>query len=334
MDSQRSTRKFISLYSAQKNYEMGNGRHSVSLKADDPELEDRIKELKDKQRQENIEWKEKMHKKEPIERKYQPREYRNADGNPVDPPAHVRVKELKSRENSGAFGEVDPMTQRILVPKTFDKTPFKLLLDKGTGNTTFILGSSKMGKSTALMKVYDKYYKLNSAGDDSGFISTLWTCNPQIQLYKKHKNLLVAGCWNKNGEEIIKQQKKIQTGTNNKYKFLNIFDDVISVRNNVLLDNLILTYRNSKMSSIISLQYSNLMSKCSRANCNNIMAFGFNTDESIEVVIKTFLSGYLKQNGIIKLPDQINWYKMVTANHSFIYIKPADGVVSFHRFNL
>ena len=115
---------------------------------------------------------------------------------------------------------------------------------------------------------------------------------------------------------------------------MNIFDDVISVRNNVLLENLILTYRNSNMSSIISLQYSNLLSKCSRANCNNVLAFGFNTDESIEVVIKTFLLGYLKSKNITKMPDMINWYKNMTKDHSFIYIKPADGIVSFHRFEL
>ena len=210
----------------------------------------------------------------------------------------------------------------------FKKTKFKLLLDEDTGNTTFLLGSSKMGKSTALMKIYDEYYS------SSNFISILWTGNPQIKLYKKHKNLLISGVWNKKSEEVIEAEKKIQTKTKNHYEFCNMFDDVISMKNSALLDRLILTYRNSNMSSLISLQFSNLLSKCSRANCNNVLCFGFNTDESIEVVIKTFLTGYLRSKGINLLADQINWYKAMTTDHSFIYIKPADGIVSFHKFSI
>ncbi len=285
----------ITLYDAERNKTNGNGNYTVNLKADDPKLEDKIKELRLKQRQKNA-------------------DYKKNSGN-------IKIDNGKQEINQ----------KKIPVVKTnspFKRTEFELLLDSGTGNTTFLLGSSKMGKSTALMKIFDEYY----GGKE--FISILWTANPHIKLYKKHKNLLISGVWNKQSEEIIEAQKKIQTKTRNHYNFCNMFDDVINVKNNSLLDNLLLTYRNSNMSSLISLQYSNLMSKCGRANCNNILCFGFNTDESIEVVIKTFLNGYLRMQGITNIGDQINWYKEMTKDHSFIYIKPADGLVSFHKFSI
>lgn len=309
------TSKHLKLYSAQKHAEIGNGYYSKAISVNTPNYEEIIKELRANQKKENVEFKQKKARGEVIELKF--KKVVPPIFQPIIPPIIEGQPEI-----------IQPLVIQPILTDRFAKTPFKLLLDPHTGNTTFVLGGSKYGKSTALMKIYDQYYS------EKNFISILWTVNPQIQLYKGHRKLLKAGVWNAESEEVIKDQKRIQTKTKNNYKFLNIFDDVINVRNNVLMDNMILTYRNSKMSSIISLQYSNLMSKCSRANCNNILAFGFNTDESIEVVIKTFLTGYLKKVGITKMPDQINWYKDRTADHSFIYIKPSEGIVSFHKFTI
>lgn len=339
----------VKLYDAQKYHDTGNGMIGYSVRNDDPQREHKINEARIKQKQRNIEYKKSIKENRPI-----PPRFWTKQGEITDPDAIKQTvadlarKQHSILENIEEDGKISQtradniaknaiaehhLLEHNLHPQkvtTFDKqlqmrAPFHLRLDGNTGNTTFILGSSKMGKSTAIMHIYDKYYS------EKQFVSILWTANPQIALYKGHKKLIVAGKWNADSEKVIRDEKRIQTKTKNTYKFLNMFDDVINVRNNTLLDNLILTYRNSKMSSIISLQYSNLMSKCSRANCNNILAFGFNTDESIEVVIKTFLTGYLKSIGVPKLPDQINWYKAVTSDHGFIYIKPADGIVSFHR---
>lgn len=228
-------------------------------------------------------------------------------------------------------------TKKIVIEKSKDeeipkpmmnKTEFKLKLDEGTGNTTLLLGSSKMGKSTLLMKMYDEYYS------DNNYISILWAGNPHIKVYEKHKNLIISSVWNKKSTKVIESQKKIQVGTKNKYNFCNLFDDVIDVHNSDLVRNLMLSYRNSKISSVISLQYPNLLSKSSRGNCNNIICFRFVSDESIEVVLKIFFTGYLSSIGIKKLGDQINWYKEMTNDHSFIYLKPAENIVSFHKLSV
>lgn len=233
--------------------------------------------------------------------------------------------EFRKNKNNEKPEIVNPPVEALPI---INRTPFNLKLDNDTGNTTLLLGSSKMGKSTLLMKIYDDYYANND------FVSILWAGNPHIKVYEKHKNLIVSSVWNKKSVKIIESQKKIQIATKNKYQFCNLFDDVIDVHNSDLVRNLMLSYRNSKISSLISLQYPNLLSKSSRANCNNIICFRFVSDESIEVVIKIFFTGYLSSLGIKKIGDQINWYKKMTEDHSFIYLKPAENLVSFHKLEL
>lgn len=208
------------------------------------------------------------------------------------------------------------------------KNTFDLKLDNGTGNTTTIYGSGKRGKTSLCMYIYKKYYAV-----DKEFISSLFSINSHIPEYKVDKNLLKSNCFNSKSEKYIKLEKYIQQHTKNKYKFLNILDDIITVKFNKLINELILTYRNSNMSTIINTQYVFLLNKMLRANVNNVIIFGFNSTESIEDVIKTFLKPYFINLGYKKMHEQIELFKYVTDNHGFIYLHPISDTISFHRLN-
>jgi len=340
-----SVRKYVRIYSAQKNRETGgqNPYISMSVRADDPEGEQKIKDAKAKQAIENREWKEKI-MKEGGPPRIQRRRFSAKNplkDNIVDD--EITVPEIVIT----APPEEKKISEPIPIPKAGDRShpkwishppepvpikrePFHLHLQGHTGNTTYVLGSSKRGKSTVMMHIYDNYY----SGSDKKFISMLWAQNPQIGLYKNHSKLIVGNWHAKGGEDIIKKQHTIQRKTGNEYKFLNIFDDILDTRNSKLINSLIMTYRNSKMSTIIAMQYCNLLSKANRTNVNNVLLFGFNADEAIEVVIKCYLQGYLKKIGIIKMPDMINWYKSATDDHGFIYIQPEADLYSFHRIRV
>lgn len=295
-------KRVIKGYSSQKYREYGNGEVSKTFNSLDPNFDALVLEWREELKRLNAQWK--LHEKES---------------------GMVRTR--------GSFKlPVDQVQNQQLpnIPTHASRTPFHLKLDGRTGNTTFLLGSSKSGKSTCLMKIYDDWY----ANHD--FISILWTANPQIALYRGHRKLIRADV-DKADEKmtrIIRVQKRIQTKTKNHYKFLNIFDDIINVRGDALLNELILTFRNAKMSTIMSLQYPSLMSKQCRANCNNILLFNFNTDESIEFVVKVYLKAWLAKLGLKSLSDQINWYKMMTRDHGFIYCKPSENHVSFHKLDV
>jgi hypothetical protein len=215
------------------------------------------------------------------------------------------------------------------------RTEFHLKLDPGTGNTILVFGSSKSGKSTALMHIYDRYFAPEGTrpkGED--YISTLWTNSPNIPLYQGHNGLIIGNKFDKTAESLIKMEKKINASTENRYKFLNIYDDIIEVRHVKLINAGMLYYRNSNMSQIVSLQYSNLLSKMSRGNAHNILAFNMLSTEATELIVKTYFSSVFRDMGIKGLADQVSFYKAMTKDHGFLYLRPKDNKVTFHKIKL
>lgn len=206
----------------------------------------------------------------------------------------------------------------------FMKT-IRLILDFGTGNTTVLLGSSKAGKTMLMMHIFEKFY------NKPKFINTLFSSNSQIGLYKGRKNLLMASNFGSKGEEYVKLEKFINKKCNNKYDWINFFDDIIDIRFNRLLNNLILTYRNSKMSFIGGLQASKLVNPNMRGNINNVICMHFNTDELAEQVINIYLKSAFIKLGILSPMERLLFYKKATKDRGFIYIHPSTQRISFHK---
>lgn len=205
-----------------------------------------------------------------------------------------------------------------------------LRLDEGTGNTLFLLGSSKAGKSFALMKIYAEYYKKSK-----NLITVLFTDSPQSPHYKQllKKNLVIhpengfdASC-----NDLIMKIKSIQSNFNNPVDFLLMFDDVINIRYASIIERAVCVYRNSNISTIISTQYPKLVNKSLRANINNIMLFRFNTDEAIEVALKTFCGSEAPFRGHTP-DDKIAIYRELTKDYHFIYMNPANQIMQRGKF--
>jgi hypothetical protein len=291
--------KRIGLYDAEKADKTGNGYCAKYLRKDRFTADEIAKEV--------VKAKEEQKKKNEEYRKTQPRERK--DNKLIKPPIRTEPLPIVKKEH----------------PVLNDLT---LHLDAETGNTIFVLGSSKMGKSTVLMYIYQKYYA------DPNFICTLFTINYHIKLYIKDKYLLICKAFDDNAEKVIKIEKYINSKTKNKYNFINFFDDILDVRYNRLMNEMIMTYRNSNLSSIISLQYTHLLGKSARSNVNNVICFGFNTDESILVVIKTYLKSAFAKMGYKTEEEQVQFYKDMTKDHGFIYIHPASQSISFHRLKI
>lgn len=203
------------------------------------------------------------------------------------------------------------------------------MLDNGTGNSTVIFGSSKAGKTTLMMYLYRQFYD-----DNKELISTLFSGNMQNISYSHLKNLIIADGFNDKSEKYIKMHKYINMKTNNHYNFLEMFDDILDMKYSKLINNLILSYRNSNISSIICLQYIKLLSKQNRANCNNIIIFRNNTDEAIKDVIETFLKSYFLNLGLRRYDEQYNFYKEVTSDYGFFYLYPKLNRITIHRLKI
>ncbi len=220
------------------------------------------------------------------------------------------LKAIKELKPAVIFPEVE-----------YRNEPF-LHLDENTGNTVMLVGSSKSGKTTVQMALYNKYF--------TDYISILFAQNSQLPQYKA-KNLIRTDEFL---PRIIEISRMINKVGKNKFDFLFMFDDMVHIKSERNVADLFLSLRNSNISSIISLQYLNLMSKACRGSVNTIYAGSCNSDENILVLIKCYLLSYFKKLNIINEADMINYYRKLTSNHGFICINPARSEVSFLRVQI
>lgn len=208
-----------------------------------------------------------------------------------------------------------------------------LSFDSSTGNTFVLFGSSKSGKSTLMMEIYNKWFSsFKSVDSQKMLLTTLFAMNPQIDVYNNgplSKYIIKSDKFDDNCSTYIDWQRKVNKDNGNKFYFLNMFDDFIDIRYNRLINNLILTYRNSNMSAIICLQYVKLLSKSARNNVNNIILMYLNTDEAIDDCIKSYLLGTIKRNGLTN--DPISWYRDMTRDHNYIHINPLNNFIFFSK---
>ncbi len=204
-----------------------------------------------------------------------------------------------------------------------------LSLDKGTGNTTALFGASKSGKSTLISHIYDKYY------DHDEIISTLFTDSPQNKILLGKDDLALCNNFDKTAGKMINAQKYFNQRNNNKYEFLDILDDIVDISRNKILNKMILIYRNSKISSIISLQYCKLLSKKARGNVNNVVLLSLNSDEAIEQAVSLYLKSYFRKMGCLCMAEMVDLYRKLTDKHGMIYIRPSDpNFIKFIRLDL
>lgn len=282
----------FTVYCAKNYRETGNGSKYVRLEAPEDATEDEVKDMvqqyKDQQKKTNAEYK------------------LQAMDNVIQP----EVENYKDGDNSVEFD-----------------MGLELDLDPGTGNTTVLFGSSKQGKTTALMYILKHQY-LN----DPDNIVTLFCRNEQGHVYNSVK--LKCNTFNKKAQDYILMEKFINSKCDNKYNFVNAIDDIIDVRYSKILNDSILTLRNSNISTLICLQYVRLLSKQARGNVNNVLCFKSNTYENTEEIIKVYLFGHFKRMGLKNLSEMVSFYKKVTDDHGFIYINMRDGSVSYHRLSL
>jgi hypothetical protein len=188
-----------------------------------------------------------------------------------------------------------------------------IILDEGTGSSMLIIGSSKSGKTTLMVEIVKKLY------DDKKYITTLFAGNPQIEEYSHFSRVLMTAGFGKPHEQYIKSQQFVNSKVDNKYQFCNIFDDQIDLRYSKLLANLVLSYRNSMMSTIICLQSPKILTPACRSNMNNLICLWFNSEEIVTQILQIFIGDYFRRLGFHR-QDWVGRYRQMTRNHNYLYL--------------
>ena len=186
--------------------------------------------------------------------------------------------------------------------------------DSNTGGVSFaLIGSTRSGKTTLLKHILLKYFKKS--------IAILMSNSIHAPIYKDLGDDIIKSplyC-----PAIIKEGYEINRKTNNHYPFLFILDDVVDKKFDKELLKLLTIYRNSGLSTVISIQSPILLNSAARGNINFVVLMKLNSDEGIEKVIRMFLMSYLRGN----IGDKIRAYREATEGHHFFVVNNLTGEV-------
>jgi hypothetical protein len=202
---------------------------------------------------------------------------------------------------------------------TIPKQPLRLVLpEKKTGGVSICLfGSTRSGKTTLLTHILDEYFKKH--------LTILMSASIHAPIYDDIKGVLKSPMYS---PKLLHEAYEINRKTNNQYPFLFLLDDVVDKKNDKELLKLLTIYRNSGLSTIISLQSPVLMNTAGRGNINFVCLGKMNSDENIEKIVRMYLMSYL--SGTIS--EKIREYKLLTEDHNWFMVDNLVGEV--YRFKI
>ena len=197
---------------------------------------------------------------------------------------------------------------------------FKLNIpDPETGGMTVaLIGSTRSGKTTLLKHVLDKEF------DDH--VGVLFTPSLHAPIYKDIKGLAKAPDY---FPSLIEEAYKINKECKNHYPFLMVLDDVVCAKFDRTLMKSFTIYRNSGITTIMSVQNPIIFNSTTRGNFNAILLGYLNSCEAVEKVLRMFCWNLIKGKN---LEDKIAEYQRLTSDHHWLYVDHLSG--DFYRFRL
>lgn len=191
--------------------------------------------------------------------------------------------------------------------------------------TCLIIGSSKSGKSTQTNEIIKDYFP------DSKYIIVYFCENFNSKPYKeleKKKIIFTSYCKN---NIFIKLAYSINLKTDNKFKFLFVFDDIVINKSDNTIKQQFLSLRNSGISTIMNVQSDTITNKINRNNTNMIFFKHQNTDIEIKDTIERYLISYFNALNINNMNDMISFYKNKTDNYNYFYINNLTNEIFFYN---
>lgn len=166
-----------------------------------------------------------------------------------------------------------------------------------------LVGSTRSGKTIALLYIWQTWFK-------DSHIGLMATGSSQVDIYKPlHKACAVSPLFL---PEVIKDSMLINQKTNNKYKFLHIFDDMLDGKQSMGLSKLLCIGRNNGCSTIISAQELTILNAVGRTNLNYMLLFRLNSMMAVEKVVRNYLTHIIPGKN---LDEKCKIYVALTQDH-------------------
>lgn len=193
----------------------------------------------------------------------------------------------------------------------------ELPAQKTGGASICLMGSTRSGKTTLLKYILSTYFSKHT--------KVLMSNSIHAPIYKEIGDCIKSPVYS---HAVIREGYEINRKTNNHYPILYVLDDVVDKKNDKELLKLLTIYRNSGLSTIISLQSPILMNTAGRGNVNFVCLGKMNSDENIEKVVRMYLMSYL----FGKVEEKVRQYKVLTEDHFWFMVDNLLGTV--YRFKI
>jgi hypothetical protein len=206
--------------------------------------------------------------------------------------------------------------------KEIPNRPFKLNIpDPETGGMTLALvGSTRSGKTTLLKHILDHEFE--------DHLGVLMTPSLHAPIYSDVKKLAKSPDY---FPRVIDECYKLNKETKNHYPFLMVLDDVVTAKWDKTLMKSFTIYRNSCITTIMSVQNPIIFNSTTRGNFMAVLLGYLNSDEACEKVIRMFCYTSIQGKNI---EEKIHEYKRLTADHYWLYIDHLSGDLYRFRLNL
>lgn len=207
------------------------------------------------------------------------------------------------------------MPAQELVNKKFD-----LELPENGGVSIAFIGSTRSGKTTFMKHVVDRFF--------SKHLKVLMSASIHAPIYKDMKDMVRSPLYI---PKLVKDGYLINKDTKNHYDFLYILDDICVAKFDKELLKLLAIYRNSNLSTIISVQSPVMLNSATRGNINFVFLGYSNSDEMVEKIVKMYLQSYLPGKN---MTEKIRSYREFTKDYWWVVIDNLNGDIFRTRLRL
>lgn len=229
---------------------------------------------------------------------------------------YAKARAIKTGHRLGSYLKLadEPecsLTKEDMYTGTKDKTQFYIdpsILHRETedsGKTIFMAGRSFSGKTTLVVKELNKLEGMSRGGDDVNVADRgmyekiiVMTSSPNALPWKNLSSELEITIIPLFSKRIVAILKILNDVTNNKLPFLIVLDDVFSEMQGSMFKRLILTMRNSNISSVALSQYLKHASPQVRNSFHMILITKFKAEEWLYYISSTLQNDVEEMMGV------------------------------------
>lgn len=186
-------------------------------------------------------------------------------------------------------------------------------VDKVGGSTAFIVGGSSSGKTTLLVQALQNILEHRPDRYDVILVFSESISAEPLKNWLDHEGSNKVHFFPTFMPELVTLMVEINKATDNRYGVLVVLDDCLEGLRGKTTSKLINIYRNSGISTIISIQYCKFVTPAMRSSFHRVYITGARNSENRKQILDMFVKGHLRDLGYKNSSDMDKALRDMTA---------------------